>query len=290
MYRGGALFLSFVESWVVTGLAPETAHRRRRHDLETKLAQAAGGLGQWYASLPLREFPPLRGDDLAPYFFEWLDHPTRDEYWQRPGLRVRYDQIEVPALHVTGWYDLFTQATLDDFVGLRQSAGSPGAREQQSLMVGPWLHSPWTRLVGEVDFGDQADGLLDVVHLRWFDRWLKDVESEVGDPAPVRLFVMGENRWRDEDAWPLSRTEYRPHYLHSRGRANSLGGDGTLSLDPPGDEMPDTFVYNPRAPVSSVGCDPLGRPTGAYDQRPVEIRNDVLVYSTEPLAEEVEVT
>ena len=137
------------------------------------------------------------------------------------------------------------------------------------------------------------------MELRWFDRWLKGVANGADNDAPLRIFVMGVNRWRDESEWPLARTRYTPYYLHSagghsQGGANSLLGDGTLSTEPPGDEPPDAYVYNPDFPTPTRGgcncCNPEIVDWGAFDQRPVEFRNDVLVYTSEPLEEDLEVT
>jgi putative CocE/NonD family hydrolase len=130
--------------------------------------------------------------------------------------------------------------------------------------------------------------------LRYYDYWLKGEDNGVPDDSPVRIFVMGDNVWRDEDEWPLSRAVSTKYYLRSGGRANTLNGDGTLGQDAPGDEPPDVFVYNPIDPVPTRGgglcCDPTYAASGVYDQRPIESRSDVLVYSTPPLERDVEVT
>ena len=130
--------------------------------------------------------------------------------------------------------------------------------------------------------------------LRYYDYVLLGEDNGFTDDRPVRIFVMGENVWRYEDEWPLARAEETKYYLHSRGQANSLNGDGALSTEEPGDEAPDVYVYNPLTPVPTVGgglcCDPAFQANGAFDQRWVEDRQDVLVYSTPPLADDVEVT
>ena len=130
--------------------------------------------------------------------------------------------------------------------------------------------------------------------LRWFDCWLKGAPNGILDEPPVRLFVMGDNVWRDEREWPLARAQSVKYYLHSQGRANSLNGDGALSPQPPGDEPPDVFLYNPADPVPTRGgplcCHAYFLAGGAYDQQEIERRQDVLVYSTPPLERDVEVT
>ena len=126
--------------------------------------------------------------------------------------------------------------------------------------------------------------------MRWFDHWLKGIDTGIADEPPVKLFVMGENAWRDENEWPLARTRYTPYYFHSRGQANSAAGDGSLSAAAPGEEPPDRFVYDPDNPVPTRGGNTLIIPVGVQDQREVESRQDVLVYTGEPLSEPLEVT
>src|SRR5262249_8998995 len=125
--------------------------------------------------------------------------------------------------------------------------------------------------------------------LRWFDYWLKGIANGVLDEPPVRLFILGENAWRDEREWPLARTRYTRYYLHGGGRANTLDGDGALSPRPPEDEPPDSYLYDPAGPTPSVPGR-LERPRGSVDQQDIERRPDVLVYSTPPLAQHTEVT
>jgi putative CocE/NonD family hydrolase len=128
------------------------------------------------------------------------------------------------------------------------------------------------------------------IQLRWFDYWLKGIDSGVMEEPPIRLFVMGINQWRDEYEWPLARTRYTPYYLHSHGKANSLHGDGTLSPDVPGEEPADHYRYDPADPVPTCGGNTLMIPVGVKDQREVETRPDVLVYTGDPLEKPLEVT
>ena len=135
---------------------------------------------------------------------------------------------------------------------------------------------------------------LEGLELRWFDYWLKGIDNGVAEEPPLRLFIMGSNQWRDEHEWPLARTDWQKWHLHSQGSANTLLGDGSLSPQAPGDETPDRFVYDPEHPVQTHGgnncCSPHIVPWGPYDQRPVEMRGDVLCYTSAPLREAMEVT
>ena len=196
-------------------------------------------------------------------------------------------------LHFGSWYDIFLEGTLSGFEGVN-ALGGPNARGKQRLLVGPWAHIgyslPTSGGTGELDFGPEAEIDFMQIQLRWFDHWLKGEENGVMDEPPVRIFVMGENRWRDEQEWPPARAEYTPWYLHSGGAANSLDGDGILTPEAPAAEPPDRFVYDPHDPVPSLGGNNLIIARGAFDQRPAEVRDDVLVYTSEVLAEDLEVT
>jgi putative CocE/NonD family hydrolase len=180
---------------------------------------------------------------------------------------------------------------------MRQRGGSTLAQEPR-LIIGPWFHSiMWPSIAGEVDYGVRAQGLaidLEGIILRWFDHWLKGIDTGMLQEPPVKLFVMGENVWRDEQEWPLARARYTTYYFHSGGRANTRHGDGVLSVESPGHEPADYYLYDPRHPVPTRGgalcCWEAAVPGGAFDQRAVEERPDVLVYSTPPLPQAVEVT
>jgi putative CocE/NonD family hydrolase len=178
------------------------------------------------------------------------------------------------------------------FLGWKNQAGSPDARLQTKLLIGPWIHSQIGGATpGDVSYGPNAIADIPGLHLRWYDRRLKGIENGIDLEPPVRIFVMGENVWRDEYEWPLARTQYRKYYLQSNGRANSLFGDGQLTPDRPVDGASDTFLYNPDDPVPTLGGQTLlVDDSGPKDRRPIERRDDVLVYSTAPLAEDMEVT
>jgi uncharacterized protein len=299
-YQGGAFSLFFNVSWTMAALAPPRLMRERSGDAESakELGAVIGGIDlmrEHMNMLPLRDFPMFRRG--APYFFDWLAHPAYDQYWRALSIEENHARIHVPALNLGGWYDIFQGGTIRNFIGMRTRGASDIARSGQRLMMGPWNHAiPLTNLVGAVDFGLHSNAVsadLDGMVLRFFDRWLKGKGDGAGD-SPVRLFVMGINRWRDEKEWPIPGTEFRSYYLHSRGRANSAHGDGALATEAPGAEPPDTFLYNPLDPAPTIGgglcCYPGALQGGAFDQAQVEHRADVLVYSTEPLAEDVEVT
>jgi len=277
VYQSGAFVQGFMEHWT-SELAEDTLGRR----VHLSMLE-----GRHERQLPVAEYPIFdigTEEGLAPYFWDWLKHPSNDAYWEKWSIEKRYANITVPAYHVGGWYDMFLGGTLRNYVGIKQHGGSDAARRGQRLIIGPWYHraAPFDGKTGDVDFGrsaffDQTD-----LALRWFDYVLKGVKNGLEKEKPVSIFVMGENVWREEDDWPLARAEITRFYLHSEGNANSASGDGALSIEPAPREGSDQYVYNPAEPTPTFAP--------ARDQRPVESRSDVLVYSTEPLKNAVEVT
>ena len=175
--------------------------------------------------LPLSDWGE-RLKDGAPYFADYLRNWKYNAYWEATDLRRRFHEFDTPMLHVGSWYDVFQYDTLTMYQGLRDKAASENARKAQKLLMGPWAHLfpysvPTSKGTGEIDFGPEARIELNAIQLRWFDHFLKGVDTGVLEDSPVRIFVMGDNRWRDENEWPLKRTRYTDVYLHSRGHANS---------------------------------------------------------------------
>jgi hypothetical protein len=238
------------------------------------------------------EAPPTDWEDF-------VSHPPGDPWWDAFGYVTDADRFDVPTLHVNSWYDFGVAETLALFNLLRTNAHSARARDHQYAIVSPTTHcaseeASARTIVGERDLGDAR---LDYyrIYLRWFDRWLREEENEITEMPKVQLYVMGRNAWRRASAWPPPDARPTRYYLHSDGRANSRLGSGTLDTVPPRDEPPDGFVYDPATPVPSVGgpiCCTGTRdaPAGAFDQSDVEMRHDVLVYTTAPLEDGVEVT
>ena len=246
-----------------------------------------------FRALPVKAMDELAGRELS-FWQDWVEHPTYDDYWTAFNDEQRWGEIAVPAFNMGGWYDLYAQHTFINFNGLRQHGRTPQAR-QSKLIVGPWPHALSTSpRTGDIDFGAPSMVDLEGLELRWFDYWLKGIANGIVDEPPLRLFIMGINQWRDEHEWPLARTDWQKWYLHSGGDANTLRGDGALSPDAPSAEPEDTFVYDPLYPVQTMGgnncCSPHIVPWGPYDQRPVEMRPDVLCYTSEPLPADLEVT
>jgi len=275
-YQNGALMQWFASSWA-SGLAVDTLRRKASGLQDPK---------SWVAQLPvdtyrMLELPPVSA--LAPYFRDWVAHERDDDYWRPWKISGHYAEMNVKALHAGGWHDIFLKGTIQNYAGMRSA--SP-ARADQRLLLGPWAHaetSPEGK-IGDVTFGKNAVLDTDGTILRWYDYALKGVRNEYATGAPVRLFIMGENAWRDEREFPLARTKYTNYYLRK----------GALTTEAPGAEEPETYEYDPANPVPTIGgrlcCANNQIPPGPADQRPNEGRPDVLIFSTPPLAQAVEAT
>jgi hypothetical protein len=286
MYHGGAFQLGFALSWAL-GLAGDAIARRRRNGGDVSALQKrlnAVLADQWaeYWKLPVADQPLL--DELVPAFGQWLTHPVRDAFWERLSSLDHLEGVRVPALRITGWHDVFVRGTVAEFARL----GASG-RPDQRLLIGPWGHAGWGDAVGEVIYGLGASRYeldLTKLHLDYFDETVRNGRRE--EQPPVRLFVMGANRWRDEDAWPPSGVHVERLYLHA---------DGRLTRQPPGSDEPTrTFRYDPSDPVPTSGGSTFmpgheaSIALGPRDQRPLHRRPDVVVYTGEPLADAMEVT
>ena len=246
---------------------------------------------------PLFNFPPASGVDtststLAPYFLDWLAHPTYDDYWKKLSIEEHFADINVPILHIAAWYDIFQDGSMRNYLGIKAHGGD-NARKGQHLLVMIGGHAGSGRKIGDVDFGDKADFSEEETILTWYDYLFKGVQNEFAG-KPVKIFVMGANQWREEDDWPLARAKSTKYFLHSSGKANSLRGDGTLSTTASRAESADQYVYDPANPAPTTGgplcCDANHQKAGPLDQRPVEAREDVLVYSTPPFSQDTEIT
>ena len=301
-YQGGAFELGFNLNWALSSLALGEVGRRMGSgkasydDLAAAVA-AVDANDELYRRMPLRGLHELEG--LAPYYDEWLAHPSYDEFWRATAPRESFADITVPALNMGGWHDLFLKGTLANYVGMKVHGGSEQARRHQRLVIGPWAHGAATGWFPERSYGlmsgtDASD--ITGLQLRWFDWLLKGEDTGIEHDKPVRLFVMGPDVWRDENDWPLPDTDYTDYFLHSDGRANTAAGDGSLSTRAPGSEPGDVYLYDPRDPVPTTGGATflpglfIGANAGQRDQRAVEGRHDVLCYTTPPLDAPLEVT
>ena len=298
--KDGKYNLSSSQTWALESVAPDEIKRKYQDPLTyenimKKMAGYYNEIEEWFKYMPASEWPPLKELGVAEFFFDFIQNRLSEEQYKKVSISEKFDQIEVPAYHIAGWYDNFLQATIRNFSELSKKENPT----MQKLIIGPWAHGIFQSSLGDRHFGlhasqDWIDYETDLtgLHIRWFNHWLKDEQAEFNTEAPIKLFVMGINKWRNEHEWPLARTVYTPYYLHSEGKANTRFGDGKLNAGLPNQEQADTFMYDPKNPVPTNGGGTLvaGTRPGPIDQRQIEERKDVLVYTSEPLTEPLEVT
>ena len=235
---------------------------------------------------------PLRTADVAAtgwtigIYQEALDHPAYDGFWRGISTRERLAKVRVPVFAIGGWYDNFVESDLEAFAALRKTTGL------NRLLIGPWPHNMSTKFPA-VDYGPEAEVPVRTLAIEWFDQWLMGKDTPLVSEAPLKIFVMGADKWRDEREWPPAEAHALELYLDGNGHANTATGDGALANRPPAKVKPDHYVFDPRNPVPTRGgavcCNPKVFPWGPMDQRPVEKRPDVLVYTTRPLKRDLEV-
>ncbi len=282
-YHQGALRLSSALGWGIQMLR-EDARRKGLREASVKLENAWTNIRAQATYVPYADYPAITDPALPSYVRDWFAHREPGEYWTSQDVSTRIGQIKVPALHIAGWYDTYIEGSIAGYLALRKGAGTEFAREHQYLFVGPWVHIPWGDRVGDANLGEEANLNTNEILLRWFNHWLKD-SSEFSMDARVRYFRMGIDNWRGAHDW--NEETYTLH-LHSAGNANSREGDGRLSDNPPeSDEPRDVFVYDPEVPVIAPGGpQALG---GPFDQAALEMGNNLLVYTSEPVQQPTEV-
>ncbi|WP_167099438.1 CocE/NonD family hydrolase [Mycobacterium sp. DL592] len=299
MYEGGEFRLAFVLPWAI-GLARTAAANRGDGATVTALRSAGDDPTRWLDFRPYRSLPVLQpaSPAVAPWYFDWIAHSSRDSFWRQWSIRDRYPAVQVPVLDIEGWYDAFLAGGIENFTGMAAAAGNPAARTGQRLVIGPWDHLAWGRPDSQPapmlkDIGPVGDSPINDLMLKWYEHFLKGVDNGVSVSPRVDYFLMGANTWKTSTSWPLPQTQWRRYYLSGDGRMDSRTGSLGTS-PPPASNAPDQYVYDPTNPVPSVGghscCGSHSGPQGPYDQTPVEQRSDVLVYSSEPLLADTEVT
>ena len=297
-YEGGEFRLAFVQPWAM-GLATTAAQNRKDQGAVAQLTAAAADPTRWMDFRPLGELPPMQPQNpaVAPWYFEWIRHSTRDDFWRQFSIRERYPSVKVPVLHFEGWYDAFLAGGTENFAGMVAHGGTELARDNQRLVIGPWDHVNWGRPDSSPapllkDIGAVAGSPINDLMLAWFDHFLKGRHNDVAGKPRVDYFVMGANTWKSATSWPLPQTNWTTFYLTGPGGIADRKGE--LVAAAPGAQPPDTYTYDPAFPAPSLGghscCGAQSGPQGPYDQSPVEQRSDVLVYSSAPLEHNTEVT
>ena len=277
-YPGGAFSLDSALSWAIRS---HGARDQADWPSVDEVKRAANG------------FPLLDADRRATganvdFFKDWVEHSDGDAYWADIDGQNRVQSLKAPVLLIGGWYDPFLPTQLNDFIHIRQSS-QPLVATRSRLIVGPWTHA------SEVTFpdGTKAENFRLqslALSLPWFDE-NSGMATPPATVSPVRIFVMGKNQWRNEQEWPLARTQYVPYFLSSGGTANSANGNGTLNaVAPSATAPPDSYIYDPSHPVPTAGGAMIGPAAGIARQNDIEGRQDVLVYTTAVLNQDTEVT
>ncbi|KAB7760836.1 CocE/NonD family hydrolase [Mycolicibacterium mucogenicum] len=298
-YEGGEFRLAFVQPWAIESIALGAAQNRRDGEAERLLRDAGADPTRWLNFRPQQDLPPMQPHNpaVAPWYFDWVRHNTRDAFWQQVSIRDRYPAVRIPVLHFEGWYDAFLAGGVENFAGMVAHGANDFARTNQRLVIGPWDHVAWGRPDSEPapmlkDIGAVGNSPINELMLAWFDHFLKGVDNGVAGKPRVDYFTMGANTWKTATNWPLPQTQWINYYLSGVG--GSADRDGKLLPVLPGPQPPDTYTYDPLNPAPSLGghscCGAKSGPQGPYDQTPVEQRSDVLVYTGDPVAHDTEIT
>ena len=285
--HGGAFRLSFNFGWGVVRMPnrimlPQSWHSEKFSPTDLKYESIL-----WH--LPLSDIDLQSAGTAVPHFRDWVKHQSYDEYWRSVSDEEHFEKVKVPAHTSGGWFDIFLNGTINGFTGMRRLGGTEKARRESKMIIGAWGHGP-SQKYGDVDFGPTANRDMIAHQLRWYDHYLKGVENGIDKEPPIQLFFMGVNQWRTAEDWPLPGTKFTPFYLTSDGGANSARGNGGISMSKPAQTGKDEYLYDPNQPVPTLGGNNCcGTPTvaGPKDQRPLETRHDVLVYTGPILTEPV---
>jgi putative CocE/NonD family hydrolase len=268
---GGALKLGNRLEWMAENLRAPGYHQ---------------DFGKFVLHLPVRSADVAALGWTSPMYRDIIDHPVFDAFWRAISTKEHLDKVKVPVFAVGGWYDNFVESDLEAYAARRKTNGL------SRILIGPWAHNMSVPF-DDVDFGPDSAVPVRALQLEWFDQFLMGKDTALLSQPPVKIFVMGANKWREETAWPPEEARTKLLYLESGGKANSVEGDGGLTEGPAREVEADRFVFDPYEPVPTRGgavcCNPKIFPWGPLDQRMVELRKDVLVYSTHPLKRDVEV-
>ncbi|GEN46852.1 CocE/NonD family hydrolase [Alkalibacillus haloalkaliphilus] len=285
--RQGAVELAKLQTWMLDSIAPDYLRRKQTaeqfKDTEKLLIEDLDHILDWHAYTPYAELPPImKHEPIQQLYTNYINNELFSDALKHTDINA----VQTPGYHMAGWYDCFLNATINNYTKTVQN------NSNQKLIIGPWGHGVFSPYFGDRYFGlhgsgECIEGKDDItsLHIKWFDYWLKGKSSNVIEEAPIKLFVMGSNKWRSEYEWPLARTNYTPLYLQK---------DNRLSFNQPSENKSyNQFEYDPNQPVPTKGGPSLfihGINTGPLAQNEIETRDDVLIYTTEPLEQPVEVT
>ena len=293
VYRGGAFELGFNFGWAHGVTLSNLNHLvtdEKHEEAEKMLTEVKNNIDDWHKKTPL--FPTQFFDGLSDWYNDWLENPPPSDYWNEFDMSDHFGNIDIPIYHLGGWFDVFLNGTLKFYQGVSKNGKSDKAKQNQRLIVGPWVHGPTNidnRFAGEFDFGPDAALDFNELRLPWFDFWLKGKNNGIDETKKINFFVMGKNEWKQADEWPLKNTTYTKYYFNKKlnGEIKSLYS-GTLSDKKEIENSQLSFTNNLNNPVPSLGGNTLSIPNGVFEHSSVD--KQCITFSTNPLENELEVT
>lgn len=275
-YENGAFCLQANLGWAIQ-LAAETAKLKGDTIAFQKLYEAS-------RNLPLFDAIPANPSilqELAPdsFYHDWLNHPYYDDYWANLSPKNLLKKIDLPMLHIGGWFDPYLRGTINLYQEMKTRSQFP-----QPLIIGPWAHLPWSRKVGSIDYTQEAISPIDKIQIEWFNYFLKGKEREFLNQPSICLFEMGSNHWKFFDLFPKNKPI--SYYLFSQGLASIREDDGKLVHSPESLPITDTIVHDPWRPIPSLGGHP-SIPSGSFERSTIDSRSDILTYTSDPLTEDL---
>ena len=293
VYRGGAFELGFNFGWAHGVTLSNLNHLvtdEKHEEKEKMLTEVSNNIDDWHKKTPL--FPTQFFDGLSDWYNDWLENPPPSDYWNEFDMSNHFGNIDIPIYHLGGWFDVFLNGTLKFYQGVSKNGKSDKTKQNQRLIVGPWVHGPTNidnRFAGEFDFGPDAALDFNELRLPWFDFWLKGKNNGIDETKKINFFVMGKNEWKQADEWPLNNTTYTKYYFNKKlnGEIKSLYS-GTLSDKKEIENSQLSFTNNLNNPVPSLGGNTLSIPNGVFEHSSVD--KQCITFSTNPLENELEVT
>jgi putative CocE/NonD family hydrolase len=293
VYRGGAFELGFNLGWAHRVTLSNLNHLvtdEKHEETEKMLIDIENNLDDWHKKIPL--FPTQYFNGLSDWYNDWLENPPPSDYWKEFDMSDHFGNIDIPIYHLGGWFDVFLNGTLKFYQGVSKNGKSDKTKQNQRLIVGPWVHGPTNinnRFAGEFDFGPDAALDFNELRLPWFDFWLKGKNNGIDKTKKINFFLMGKNEWKQADEWPLKNTTYTKYYFNKKlnGEIKSLYS-GTLSDKKEIENSQLSFTNNLNNPVPSLGGNTLSIPNGVFEHSSVD--KQCITFSTDPLENELEVT
>ncbi|MEL4896196.1 CocE/NonD family hydrolase [Crocosphaera sp. Alani8] len=278
-YENGAFCLQTNLGWAIQ-LAAETAKLQRDNIAFSKLHQASQNLP---LSDPIIAYPDLMQEYATDSFYhDWINHPYFDEYWSNLSPKTLIDKLDLPMLHIGGWFDPYLRGTINLYNAMKSRSNYP-----QNLLIGPWGHIPWGSKLGSQNYTKAAISFVDKYQIDWFDHFLKGKEIDYLSSQPISLFEMGSNRWQYSQSWTT--TAHKNYYISSQGLANVQEDNGQLIDTIPDTNIEDIIIHDPWRPVPSLGGH-ASIPSGSFDRSQLDTRFDILTYTSEQLKENLSIS